>query len=124
MEYDNVSRTLDTKANLSELMELGGKTEFFPGFPNLPFMPISEAVDKDIAILDVVPFENDKGPGCAVRALLDGEMCKLVTHSVAICKVLASDEFVCILGTHPDGVNAKVVKRCSLKSGRNYYALG
>lgn len=111
-------------ANLSDLIDLGGQREFFATYPDLPFKAMAEIVDKTITILDVVAFENDKGPGCAVRILLDGTMCRIVTHSDAIRKVLTSDEFALIMSEHPDGINTKIVKRHSNKSGRDYYALG
>lgn len=121
---ENADKPKIGTANLSELMELGGNREFFPNFPDLPFKPMAEIVDKTVTILDVVPFENDKGPGCAVRIVLDGEMCRIVTHSDAIRKILTGDEFALIMSNHPNGINSKIVKRHSAKSGRDYYALG
>ena len=112
-----------TTGNLADLMNLGGQKEFFPSHPNLPFRPMSEIVGFPITILDVVSFENDKGPGCAVRILADGQMCRIVTHSDAIRKVLTSEEFRAIMMQHPDGINTKIVTRHSNKTGRDYYAL-
>lgn len=106
--------------NLADMMSLGG--DFFPKHPNLTFRPITEIVGKEIVVREICDFESDKGPGVAIRCTIDGEECRLVTHSEAIRKILVSEDFAAILAQH-GSVRTKIVSRHSQKTGRDYYCL-
>lgn len=107
-------------AKLSDYIE---RNDFFP---ELEYFELRDLVDKEIRIYEVKTYENDKGPGIAIRAAViedgeAGEQIKLVTHSKAIRDMLSSEVIGEVLKT--DSLEGTVRQRKSTKSHNLYYTL-
>lgn len=93
------------------------------GFYNgAEFIDIKETIGKTMSVVDVTPFENDKGPGVAALVYFDNDKDgrKLVTHSVGVTKTLSSDEFVAAVAKYGE-VTVTLKEGKSKKSGKYFY---
>lgn len=96
-----------------------------PGiFDEYEYMDLASAMDRDMVIHSVKPFENDKGPGVFILAGFDGDdnLYKLCTHSLAITNLLNRQT---VLNALADGdvIKCRLVQKKSSKTGRQMYTL-
>lgn len=106
-------------ANWKDVKNSENNDSFYPG---TVFVDMKALIGKEITICDVTPFENEKGPGVAALFYSDiePEGCKLVTHSIGVCKTLASEEFIAALAEHKE-LTVTVKEGQSKKSGKYFY---
>lgn len=91
------------------------------GVANEDFISIDEILDREISIIDVKPYENDKGPGVFALINVDEELRYIATHSVGLVGMMTDTK---VMETLENGqqVSARIVKRKSKKSDRTVYA--
>lgn len=106
-----------TTISLKQCMEPGVFDEY-------DYMDLASALDKNLVIEEVKPFENDKGPGVFILAGIEGDdrLYKLCTHSLAITNLLTRPTVLQALADG-DVIKCKLVQKKSSKTGRLMYTL-
>lgn len=87
-------------------------------FPELEYLEIDSILNEPIEILEVISFENVKGPGVHIRAAVKGKECRLCSHGVAICDLLGRKEVKDIL-EGGETIEGKFVKTPSKNNSAN-----
>lgn len=91
------------------------------GIGSEEFISIDEILDREIDIINVKPYENDKGPGVFALISVEGEIRYIATHSVGLVGMMTDSKVRDILETGQQ-VTARIVKRKSKKSDRMVYS--
>ena len=109
------------KTNMVSMAEIKGNDNPF-GIDS-EYMSIADILDRDIKIIDIKFFENDKGEGVFILCKdMDTEcVFHLCTHSVGLVGTLKNPKVREILDTG-DIIATKIVQRMSTKSNRMVYA--
>lgn len=83
------------------------------------FMPIKDVLGKNITIVAYKNYTKNDSPGVFIAFTIGGEMKYLATHSVALVRVFQDPEVTGILDGG-DTIDAKIVEKKSLRTGRMY----
>ena len=85
------------------------------------YKSIDSILDKDINVLETKFFENDKGEGAYVLCDDGHDIFHICTHSIGLVGVLKNDKVQEMLAQEQP-LQAKIVKRKSMKSDRMVYS--
>lgn len=88
-------------------------------FFDCDYCEVKNMLGVPFAVVEVKAFENDKGPGIAAKGIADNEEYYICTHSIGICNVLGSDEFLAALAKEPLEIIIRRGK--SKKTGKEFY---
>lgn len=105
--------------SITEYMKTDSPFEY-AGITADDHMMLDEIVGKDIVIQDVKTFENDKGPGVYMLVEVGGRTGYICTHAVGLVKPFNNPTLVG--DVKREGIDARIIKRKSLKSDRMVYA--
>ena len=87
------------------------------------YKSIEDVLGRDIKIIDLKFFENDKGEGVFILCmdLDEEELFHLCTHSISLVSTLKNPKIKEVLDTG-DAIATKIIRRKSTKSDRMVYA--
>ena len=87
------------------------------------YKSIEDILGRDIKIIDLKFFENDKGEGVFILCmdLDEEELFHLCTHSISLVSTLKNPKIKEVLDTG-DVIATKIIRRKSTKSDRMVYA--
>ena len=91
------------------------------GVTSEDFIPVEELLDRQIEIVAVKSYENDKGPGVFALVEVAGELRYLATHSIGLVSMM-TDENVRNNLDMGFRVSGTIIRRKSKKSDRMVYA--
>lgn len=75
------------------------------------YIEINDLIGKPIEIVDITPFENNKGKGVHALITLDGKEYRICTHGVVLTDKLSRAEIIAAVKEEP--IECKIVKVAS-----------
>lgn len=97
------------------------KTDNTGYYPEFDYIDIKDMVNKAFNVIEVTAFDNVKGPGVAMVVEFEGDMKKMVTHSIGVYNTVTSDAFMKALAD--DCVTVTLKEGKSQKTGKYFYYL-
>ena len=105
---------------LGEIIGAGEAPFEYMGITDDMYMELNALKDKTIEVVDVKPFENDKGPGVYIAFTLDGKYAYTTTHAVGLVGLFTRDEVVGVLARE-ENIVCTIRQKVSKKTGFPFF---
>ena len=110
---------------MAKWSEIKGYEKGEPFFEDCTYVDVRTILNREVSVLDIKAFENDKGPGVAAKIDVGEDECVYIcTHSIGIVKTLTSDDFANALSdalASGSTIDITIREGKSTKTGKYFY---